>query len=225
MAAPAEDDGNTTARQAKKQGSADDPSNVPRRNARPRPACTTATTAILAFATLLAGCGPLQRLTLNDKNSNEAALLVSVRPAAWARNGAAGPGRGFEAGYQQYRAAGDDVLAAGDLQVGSQLLTGRRAGAEGEGGSPGIGFTDRFYFGPAFELDVGVGMKLDVDYELRPRSGVTGAQPFARARARCPTAPSPRATASGRTWRSKRAWPLPPMQAQRRTTARTWRWC
>ncbi|MFO1286341.1 MAG: hypothetical protein U1F25_00400 [Rubrivivax sp.] len=85
-----------------------------------------ATTAILAFATRCwpAG-GPLQRLTLNDKNSNEAALLVSVRPAAWARNGAAGPGRGFEAGYQQYRAAGDDVLAAGDtLQVGSQLLTG-----------------------------------------------------------------------------------------------------
>lgn len=142
-----------------------------------------AATAILALATLLAGCGPLQRLTLRDKDSNEGDVLVSVRPAAWARSGAAGPGRGFEAGYQQYRASGDQVLAAGEsLSAGPQVVTGPDVLAQkAKVAAWYVGFTDRFYFGPAFELDVGVGgMKLDVDYELRPRSGVTGAQPFAR---------------------------------------------
>ncbi|MBL8286652.1 MAG: hypothetical protein JNL85_01590 [Rubrivivax sp.] len=141
------------------------------------------TAALLGAAALLAGCGPLQRLTLRDKDSNDAAVLLSLRPAAWARSGAAGPGRGFEAGYQQYRASGDQVLAAGEwLSAGPQLITGPDVLLQkAKVAAWHVGFTDRFYFGPAFELDVGVGgMKLDVDYELRPQSGVTGTQPFGR---------------------------------------------
>lgn len=141
------------------------------------------TTATLAAAALLAGCAPIQRLTLNDKDSNEASLLVSVRPAAWARRGAAGPGRGFEAGYQHYRATGNQALGAGEtLNAGSQVITGPDVLLqEAKVVAWHAGFTDRFYFGPAFELEMGVGgMKVDVDYKLRPQSGVVAAQPFAR---------------------------------------------
>ena len=130
---------------------------------------------------MLAGCGVPQRLTLRDANANDAAVLVTVRPAAWSRPG--GPARGFEAGYQQYRAEGDQVLAAGQsLSLSSTTLNGPETlHQKAKVVASHFGFVDRFYFGPAFELDVGVGgMKLDVDYELRPESGLIGTQPFAR---------------------------------------------
>ncbi|MCW5633148.1 MAG: hypothetical protein KIT17_07400 [Rubrivivax sp.] len=122
-----------------------------------------------------------QRLNLRDTDANDAALFVTLRPAAWSRPG--GPARGFEAGYQEYRAEGPHVLGAGEtLTLGAQVVSGpdvldQRAKAA----AWHFGFVDRFYFGPSFELDVGVGgLKLDVDYELRPQSGATGTQPFAR---------------------------------------------
>lgn len=133
------------------------------------------------MATLLAGCAVPQRLTLRDSNSNDAALLISLRPAAWGRPG--GPARGFEAGYQQYRAEGPATLGTGEtLTLSGQLVTGPAVlDQKAKVVASHFGFVDRFYFGPSFELDVGVGgLKLDVDYELRPQSGAIGTQPFAR---------------------------------------------
>ena len=136
----------------------------------------------VVVAALSAGCSiEPQRLSLRDTNTPDAAVYVSVRPAIWSRAG--GPARGFEAGYQQYRAEGTQMLATGEsLQVGRQTLAGPDTLLQkAKVAAWHFGFTDRFYFGPAFELDVSAGgMKLDVDYELRPQSGVLGTQPFAR---------------------------------------------
>ncbi|MBL8279588.1 MAG: hypothetical protein JNL93_23175 [Pelomonas sp.] len=151
-----------------------------RGRAAPAAALTGALTATLT-AILLAGCAVPQRLTLRDSNSGDAALLVSLRPAAWGRAG--GPARGFEAGYQQYQADGPTTLGAGEsLTLSGQLVTGPAVlDQKAKVVASHFGFVDRFYFGPSFELDVGVGgLKLDVDYELRPQSGTTGTQPFAR---------------------------------------------
>lgn len=159
------------------------------RHARPAPRCDLArhglnmpALASLLGALVVAGCGSVpQRLALRDTNTNDAAVHVSVRPPAWARAG--GPARGFEAGYQQFRAEGDQVLAAGEaINVGAQAITGPDTLLQkAKVAAWHFGFADRFYFGPAFELDVSVGgLKLDVDYELRPQSGVVGTQPFAR---------------------------------------------
>ncbi|MBI5718917.1 MAG: hypothetical protein HZC37_14700 [Burkholderiales bacterium] len=135
-----------------------------------------------AIVALLAGCGTNpQRLTLRDSSSRDADAIVTVRPAAWGRRG--GPARGFEAGYQQYRAEGTQDLATGEtLSVRGTTLTGPDVLLQqAKVVTWHFGFTDRFYFGPAFELDLGVGgMKADMDYELRPQSGVVGTQPFAR---------------------------------------------
>jgi hypothetical protein len=129
----------------------------------------------------LAGCGVPQRLTLRDAGASDTTVFATLRPAAWGRAG--GPARGFEAGYERYRAAGPFTLGSGEtLTLSSQAITGPEVfDQKALVVAAHFGFVDRFYFGPAFELDVGVGgMRLDVDYELRPRSGVTGAQPFAR---------------------------------------------
>ena len=137
--------------------------------------------AAAAAATLLAGCSVPQRVMLRDSNVNDAALLATLRPAAWARQG--GPARGFEAGVQSYRAEGDHALSTNQfLTVGNQTINGPDTlHQKAKVVAWHFGFADRFYFGPAFELDMSVGgMKLDVDYELRPQSGVIGAQPFAR---------------------------------------------
>lgn len=135
-----------------------------------------------ALVAMLAGCGANpQRLTLRDSSSRDADVIVTVRPASWARRG--GPARGFEAGWQQYRAEGTQDLATGEsLIVGSTTLTGPDVLLQqAKVVTWHFGFTDRFYFGPAFELDLGVGgMKADMDYELRPQSGVVGPQPFGR---------------------------------------------
>lgn len=139
--------------------------------------------AATVVAALLAGCGTdPQRLTLRDSSSRDADVMVTVRPEVWSRRGG-GPARGFEAGYQQYRAEGTQDLGTGEsLNVRASTITGPDVLLqEAKVVTWHFGFTDRFYFGPAFELDVGVGgMKADMDYELRPQSGVVGAQPFAR---------------------------------------------
>ncbi len=138
-------------------------------------------TAALLAALLLAGCGGIpQRLTVRDSSSRDAELLVSFRPEAWARR-SGGPARGFEAGWQQYRAEGTQDLAAGEtLVVRSTTITGPDVLLQKAKVSTWhFGFTDRFFFGPAFELDMAVGgMQLDVDYELRPQSSAMGAQVF-----------------------------------------------
>jgi len=146
-----------------------------------RPATATAIAAAGATVALLAGCGVPQRLTLRDAGAADASVLATVRPAAWGRAG--GPARGFEAGYQQYSAEGPFRLGAGEtLTLSSQVVTGPDVlDQKAKVAAWHFGFVDRFYFGPSFELDVGAGgMRLDVDYELRPQSGVTGTQPFAR---------------------------------------------
>jgi hypothetical protein len=139
-----------------------------------------------ALAALLAGCTTdPQRLTIRDARANDADLLVTVRPEAWGRREGRGPARGFEAGYQQFKADGPQTLASGEAVVvrgtainGPDVLLQTAKVAAWH-----FGFTDRFYFGPAFELDLGVGgMRLDVDYTLRPQSGITGVEPFARSR-------------------------------------------
>jgi hypothetical protein len=162
------------------------PARLPRlgangRGGRPR---TRPLAALAAAAALLtAGCGlSPQRLTVRDTKSNDADLLVSLRPAAWSRRDS-GPSRGFEAGAQQYRAEGAQDLATGDtLTVRGSTITGPDVLLQkAKIATWHFGFADRFYFGPAFELDIGVGgMKVDLDYELRPQSGAVGAQPFAR---------------------------------------------
>lgn len=136
-----------------------------------------------AAALGIAGCASEpQRLTLRDPSTNDAALHVALRPEAWARaNGR--PARGFEAGYQQYRAEGPQVLNAGQsINVGAQPIAGPDTLLQkAKVVAWHFGYTDRLYFGPSFEFDFsGGGMKLDVDYELRPQSGAVGAQPFAR---------------------------------------------
>ncbi len=137
-----------------------------------------------ALVALLVGCGTNpQRLTLRDSGSRDADLMVTVRPEAWARRDGRGPARGFEAGYQQYSAEGTQVLATGEsLSVRNATITGPDTLLqEAKVVTWHFGFTDRFYFGPAFELDLGVGgMKADMDYTLRPQSSVVGVQPFAR---------------------------------------------
>lgn len=144
-----------------------------------------AATALLALAgaALTTGCGlNPQRLTLRDTHTNEADLQVSVRPAAWARRDS-GPSRGFEAGAQQYRAEGPQPLATGEtFSVGSAVINGPDVLLQKAKVSTWyLGFADRFYFGPAFELDIGAGgLRTDLDYELRPQSGAVGTQPFAR---------------------------------------------
>lgn len=138
---------------------------------------------VAVLGAVLAGCGTNpQRLTLRDSSSRDADVLVTVRPEVWSRR-SGGPARGFEAGFQQYRAEGTQDLAAGEtLNVRASTITGpdtllQRAKVV----TWHFGFTDRFHFGPAFEFDLGVGgMKADMDYELRPQSGVVGTQPFAR---------------------------------------------
>lgn len=141
--------------------------------------------ALVAIAAALVGCASEpQRLTLKDPSTNDAAFHVALRPAAWARAGG-GPARGFEAGYQQYRAEGPQTLPANQsLIVGAQTITGPDTLLQkAKVVAWHFGYTDRLYFGPAFEFDFsGGGMKLDVDYELRPQSGVLGTQPFARSR-------------------------------------------
>jgi hypothetical protein len=148
-----------------------------------RTAAAAFAAALMALAATLAGCGTdPQRLTLRDSSSRDADVIVTVRPALWARRGG-GPARGFEAGYQQYRAEGTQDLATGDsLSVRGTTLAGPDVLLqEAKVATWHFGFTDRFYFGPAFELDLGVGgMKADMDYELRPQSGVVGVQPFGR---------------------------------------------
>jgi hypothetical protein len=136
-----------------------------------------------AAALGLAGCATEpQRLTLRDSSTNDAAFHLTLRPAAWARaNGL--PSRGFEAGYQQYRAEGPQVLNAGQsVTVGAQTIPGPDTLLQkAKVVAWHFGYTDRLYFGPSFEFEFsGGGMKLDVDYELRPQSGVIGTQPFAR---------------------------------------------
>jgi hypothetical protein len=119
---------------------------------------------------------------LRDTSTQDAALFVSLRPALWARSGA-GPSRGFEAGCQQYRSEGPQVLAAGQsLVVGGQTIAGPDTLLQkAKVVAWHFAYTDRLYFGPSFEFDFsGGGVKLDVDYELRPQSGVVGTQPFAR---------------------------------------------
>lgn len=145
------------------------------------PARILAVAAGAAVLATLAGCGVSQRLMLRDSAVNDAALLVTVRPAAWGRQ--QGPARGFEAGAQSYRAEGDHALSPNEfLTVGNQTINGPDTlHQKAKVVAWHFGFTDRFYFGPAFELDMSVGgLKLDVDYELRPQSGVIGAVPFAR---------------------------------------------
>jgi hypothetical protein len=147
---------------------------------RTRLACAAGIAVLVAA---LAGCGTNpQRLTLRDSNSRDADLLVTVRPEAWSRRGG-GPSRGFEAGFQQYRAEGTQDLAAGEsLSVRGSTIAGPDTLLQkAKVVTWHFGFTDRFYFGPAFEFDLGVGgMKADMDYELRPQSGVVGVQPFGR---------------------------------------------
>jgi hypothetical protein len=139
--------------------------------------------ATTAAAAALAGCASEpQRLALRDPSANDGAFHVAFRPAAWARAGG-GPARGFEAGYQQYKAEGPQTLAAGQvLTVGAQTIAGPDTLLQkAKVVAWHFGYTDRLYFGPAFEFEfAGGGLKLDVDYELRPQSGVLGAQPFAR---------------------------------------------
>ena len=143
-----------------------------------------AAAAVLALA-LLAGCAvEPQRLSLRDAGSKDADALVTFRPEAWARRGGAGPARGFEAGWQQFKAEGTQVLGTGEtLNVRGATLTGPDLLLQNaKVVASHFGFADRFYFGPAFEFDVAVGgMRLEVDYRLRPQSGATGTQPFARA--------------------------------------------
>jgi hypothetical protein len=140
--------------------------------------------AVAALAAVaLAGCTTEpQRLTLRDPGATDAAFHIALRPVAWARaNG--GPARGFEAGYQQYRAEGPQTLSSGQsISVGAQLIPGPDTLLQkAKVAAWHFGYTDRLYFGPSFEFDFsGGGMRLDVDYELRPQSGIVGAQPFAR---------------------------------------------
>lgn len=138
--------------------------------------------AVVALA-MLAGCGiNPQRLTLRDSSSRDADAIVTVRPAAWSR-GSGGPARGFEAGYQQFRAEGtQDVLPGETVVVSGTGIAGPDVlQQQAKVVTWHFGFTDRFYFGPAFEFDIGVGgMKTEMSYELVPRSGVVGRQPFAR---------------------------------------------
>lgn len=139
---------------------------------------------LIALVAALAGCGTdPQRLTLRDSGSRDADVLVTVRPEIWSRR-SGGRARGFEAGFQQYRAEGTQDLAPGEtLNVSANVITGPDVLLQkAKVATWHFGFTDRFYFGPAFELDLGVGgMKADLDYELLPQSAVVGAQPFARA--------------------------------------------
>ncbi|MBL8342595.1 MAG: hypothetical protein JNL30_14085 [Rubrivivax sp.] len=137
----------------------------------------------LAGAALLAGCASEpQRLLLRDPGTHDAAFQAALRPLAWARAGR-GPSRGFEAGYQQYQAEGPQALAAGQsVTVGAQSIPGPDTLLQkAKVVAWHFGYTDRLYAGPSFEFDFsGGGMKLDVDYELRPQSGALGTQPFAR---------------------------------------------
>lgn len=139
--------------------------------------------AAAMVAALVAGCAlEPQRLLLRDTGARDAAVLVSLRPAMWARSGGA-PSRGFEAGYQQYRATGPQALAAGQsLVVGGQPITGPDTLLQqARVVAWHFAYTDRLRFGPSFEFDFsGGGLRLDIDYELRPQSGVLGTQPFAR---------------------------------------------
>jgi len=132
---------------------------------------------------LLAGCGiNPQRLTMRDSSSRDADLVVTVRPEAWARR-SGGRARGFEAGYQQFSAEGTQALGTGEvLTVRGTAITGPDVLLQNaKVVTWHFGFTDRFYFGPAFKFDIGVGgMKTDMDYRLVPLSGVVGTQPFAR---------------------------------------------
>lgn len=144
---------------------------------------TVAAAMAVVMAAVLAGCGTEpQRLTLRDTSTNDAAFHIALRPAAWARaNG--NPARGLEAGYQQYRAEGPQVLASGQsINVGAQTIPGPDTlQQKAKVVAWHFGYTDRLYLGPSFEFDYSAGgMKLDVDYELRPQSGIVGAQPFAR---------------------------------------------
>jgi hypothetical protein len=138
---------------------------------------------VAVLAALLAGCvANPQRLTLRDSSSPDADVMLTVRPEAWSRRGG-GPARGFEAGYQQYTAEGTQALATGEtLSVRTTAINGPDVLLQkAKVATWHFGFTDRLYFGPAFEFDVGVGgMKADMDYELRPQSGVVGVQPFGR---------------------------------------------
>jgi hypothetical protein len=137
--------------------------------------------ALGAATMVLAGCSIPQRLVVRDSNSPEANALVTLRPALWARR--EGPARGFELGYQEFRAEGDHLLASGQtLSAGPQVINGPDVLAQrAKVMALHFGFADRFYFGRSFELDVSAGgMKFDVEYELRPQSGVTGTLPFAR---------------------------------------------
>lgn len=133
---------------------------------------------LLVTATL-AGCGVVpQRLTLRDTQANDAALHVSLRPTAWSRADGR-PARGFEAGYQQFRAAGPADLASGEtVSIRNQTITGPDTlQQKAKLAAWHFGYTDRLYLGPAFELDVSVGgLRLDVNYELRPQSGSVGPQ-------------------------------------------------
>ncbi|MBL8324851.1 MAG: hypothetical protein JNJ89_07825 [Rubrivivax sp.] len=137
----------------------------------------------LAATALLAGCATEpQRLLLRDTGARDAAFHAALRPPTWARAGGA-PSRGFELGYQQYRAEGPQALAAGQsLAVGAQSIAGPDTLLQNaKVVAWHFGYADRLSAGRSFEFDYSAGgMKLDVDYELRPQSGVLGTQPFAR---------------------------------------------
>lgn len=146
-------------------------------------ALAAAAAATTTAALLTSGCGVTpQRLMFGD-SSKDGDVLVAIRPQAWARRDAAGPGRGFEAGYHQDGASGTQALNSGETVF---VRNGQINGPDtllqtAKFVSWHFGYADRFYFGPAFELDIGAGgMRLELDYSLRPQSGVIGTRTFAR---------------------------------------------
>lgn len=170
---------------ARASGTAPDETRGPAPSARQRPTAQAPgfLLALLGALALLGGCvSEPQRLALRDNSSRDADVVVTVRPEAWSRR-SGGPARGFEAGYQRYRAEGPQTLATGESIIvrGTPIPGPDTLDQKATIATWHLGFTDRFYFGPAFELDVGVGgMKMEMSYELVPRSGAVGAQPFAR---------------------------------------------
>ena len=112
-------------------------------------------TVISALGALLIGCAVAEHVRVKDHNSPTASVRVTMRPEALARNPESL--RGFQLGYERYRAKGTQELQAGQnvyfVPTGPSVTGPDTLHNEATVEQTHLAYTHTFLFGPKFELE------------------------------------------------------------------------